>query len=228
MKFRHFALLCTFIIFSQLLHVDCERQKERKKERLNSEKGQRAQAGSNNQNERGQRTRGQKGSPKGKFTTKDKATCTWTLHEAEMATLNINCRKEESTFSCEFSGKPSTCPQYAENKKMFWKQITRSLKKKQNICDDPKGILKSKVCSKGPPAAHLRLVAQTSLKPKQEKPLVPVTSVPTGNQPRESSSDCVEDVDYIDQQKVAEEYCSETWLSLCHFFISMVQDKKCK
>uniref|UniRef100_A0A803SKM4 Fibroblast growth factor binding protein 1 n=1 Tax=Anolis carolinensis TaxID=28377 RepID=A0A803SKM4_ANOCA len=184
------------------------------------EKGQRPQAGSNNQ-----RTRG---SPKGKFTTKDKAMCTWTLHEAEMATLNINCKKEENTFSCKFSGKPSTCPQYAENKKMFWKQITRSLKKKQNICGDPKGILKSKVCSKGPPAAHLRLVTQASLKPKQEKPSVQVTSIPTGNQPGESSSDCVEDVDYIDQRKVAEEYCSESWLSLCNFFISMMQDKKCK
>ncbi|XP_042326527.1 fibroblast growth factor-binding protein 1 [Sceloporus undulatus] len=231
MKFGRFALLCALIMFSQLLQANCERQKGRKKERLNSETSE-----PDNQNGRGQKTRGQKGSLKGKFTTKEKAVCTWTVDEAEIATLNIDCKKEESTFSCEFSGNPSTCPSYAENKKNFWKQITRSLKKKKNICEDPKGILKSKICSKGPPSAHLRLVNQASQKPKQEKPihhgretsLAPATPVAAGHQPGEASSDCVEEVDYIDQRKVAEEYCSETWLSLCNFFISMIQDKKCK
>ncbi|XP_053259153.1 fibroblast growth factor-binding protein 1 [Podarcis raffonei] len=231
MKIRHFAVLCALIVFSQVLQADCEIQKERRRGRTNNGKGERPQPGSDDQNGRGQKTRGQKGSLKGKFVTKEKSECTWALNEAEIATLKIDCKRSESTFSCEFSGNPSSCPQYAENKKVFWKQITRSLKRQKNICEDPKSILKSKICRKGPSTAHLRMVTPTSSREDkpvhhgQETALEPGTS---GTQPDEASSNCVEDVDYIDQKKVAEEHCSELWRSLCLFVISMIQDKKCK
>ncbi|XP_061440674.1 fibroblast growth factor-binding protein 1 [Rhineura floridana] len=234
MKIRRFAVLCVLVVFSQMLQADCERQKERKRERTNTGKGEKLEPGSNNRNGRGQKTQGQKGSLKGKFVTKEKSACTWALNEAETASLKVDCKRGESTFSCEFSGSPSSCPQYAENKKSFWKQITRSLKKQKNICEDPKSILKSRICKKGPSTAHLRLVTPHSS--RQDKPvqhgkdtsLAPVPPVTSETQPGKASSDCVDDIDYIDQSKVAEEYCSESWLSICNFFISMVQDKKCK
>uniref|UniRef100_A0A8D2KRS4 Fibroblast growth factor binding protein 1 n=1 Tax=Varanus komodoensis TaxID=61221 RepID=A0A8D2KRS4_VARKO len=189
----------------------------------------RTEAASDNQNGRSQKNRGAKGSHKGKFTTKEKSECTWTLNEAETATLKIDCKSKEDTFSCEFSGNPSTCPQYAKNQKAFWKQITRSLKKQKNICKDPKSILKSKLCKTGPPTAHLRLVTLASQNPKEEKPShhAKEDSLPAENKPGKASSDCVEEEDYIDQRKVAEEYCGESWLSLCNFFVAMIQDKKC-
>ncbi|XP_060103273.1 fibroblast growth factor-binding protein 1 [Heteronotia binoei] len=221
MKIRCLALLCALIVFSQILHTDCERQKERKKEPTRPGKG-------------GRQGRGQKGAHKGRFISKEKSPCTWTLSESETATLKIDCKREDHNVSCVFSGNPSSCPQFSENRKAFWKQITRSLKKKKNICEDPKEVLKSSVCKKGPASAHLRLVSSPSS--KQENPVLQgrETSLATAspntpkNLPERGSSDCVEDVDYIDQRNVAEEYCSELWLSLCHFVVKMLQDKKCK
>lgn len=231
MKVRHFALLCALFMFSQLLQAECERQKERKKERENPGKGQRPQSASNNQNGRGQKTTGLKTSLKGKFITQEKFVCTWMVNEVRTATLKIDCQKKGDAFSCGFLGNPSTCPQYSQNRKAFWKQITRSLKKKKNMCQDSTSILKSRLCNKGPRSAHLRLIHDKHEKPvyhEKEVSLTPVTPAETENQPSKTASECVEDTDYIDQSKVAEEYCSESWLSLCKFFISMVQDKKCQ
>lgn len=234
MKVRFFAIFCVLIMISQMLPADCEKQKERKKDRAGGGRAGKPEPGTDNWNGKGQKTRGQKAPSKGKFISKEKSECTWTLSEAEMVTLKIDCKRGESRFSCRFAGNPSTCPQYAGNQKAFWKQITRSLKKQKNICEDPKGILKSSVCKKGPASAHLKLV--TALDSEQEKPVhdesvvfvAPMTSVAPGQQPTHASSDCVEDVEDIDQRKVAEEYCSANWVSLCNFFISMVQDKRCK
>ncbi|XP_039182473.1 fibroblast growth factor-binding protein 1 [Crotalus tigris] len=215
MKTKHFALLCILMMFCQLLQVDSEIVKERKRERPNNGREGRVQAG-HNKNAKGQRNRGQKGFPtKGKFTTKEKAECSWTINEKETTLLKVDCKKGEDALSCAFSGSPSTCPQYTENQKVFWKEITRSLKKQKNLCKDPKAVLKSKVCKIGPPTAHLRLVMDT--KPE----------IPTPKQPEKESSDCVEDIDYVDQRKVAEENCSEMWQNLCYFIISMIQNKKC-
>ncbi|XP_066489091.1 fibroblast growth factor-binding protein 1 [Tiliqua scincoides] len=234
MKVRKIALLCALIMISQMIPADCEKQKDRKRDRAGSRRAGGPEPGSDNQNGKGQKTRGQKTSLKGKFISKEKSECTWALSEAETATLKIDCKKGESSFSCEFTGNPSTCPQYAGNQKTFWKQITKSLKKQKNICEDPQGMLKSKICKKGPSSAHLKLVPTRDS--EQEKPghhgrqatVDTVTSVATEQQTGLASSDCVEDVDYVDQKKVAEEYCSEHWVSFCNFLMSMIQDKRCK
>lgn len=234
MKTSCLALLCTLIVLSQILHTDCERQKERKKEQTHTGKVGRQESRSSPQDGKGQRDRGQKVAQKGKFISKEKSPCTWMLSESETSTLKIDCKKEDHNISCVFSGNPSTCPQFSENRNVFWKQITRSLKKKKNICEDPKDILKSSVCRKGPASAHLRQLS--SHNSKQDNPVLhgikassaTIFSNASKNLPERGSSDCVEDVDYIDQRKVAEEYCSELWLSLCHFFVAMLQDKKCK
>ncbi|KAM6441430.1 fibroblast growth factor-binding protein 1 isoform 1-T3 [Liasis olivaceus] len=210
MKVKHFALLCVLMMFSQLLQADSETVKERKRERPNNSRGGKGQPGSS-KNARGQRNRGQNGSPmKGKFTTKEKAECSWSVNEKETTLLTVDCKRGEDAFSCAFSGSPSTCQRYAENQKVFWKEITRSLKKQKNLCKDHKAVLKSKVCKTGPPTAHLRLVMDAKQEISKKEPI-----------------DCVEDDDYVDQKKVAEQHCSELWQPLCHFFISMIQDKKC-
>ncbi|XP_074847841.1 fibroblast growth factor-binding protein 1 [Carettochelys insculpta] len=238
MKIRSFALFCILILVSQMLLVDSEAQKERKKERQNGGKGRKKQTGTNQENEKGQKPKGGKSSLKGKFTTKDNFECTWAVTEVDIVTLKVECKKGESSFWCDFSGNPSTCPQFAANQKPYWKQISRSLKKQKNICQAPKGTLKSRVCKKGPQSAHLVMTSsslvttQDSIKDetahhRKENSQTSAPAVTPENQPGKSSSDCVEDTDYVDQYKVAEEYCSETWRSWCNFFISMIQDKKC-
>uniref|UniRef100_A0A8C8RVF9 Fibroblast growth factor binding protein 1 n=1 Tax=Pelusios castaneus TaxID=367368 RepID=A0A8C8RVF9_9SAUR len=185
----------------------------------------------------GLKSKGGKASLKGKFTAKDNSECTWAVSEVDTVALKVECKKGESSFQCHFSGNPSTCPQFAANHKLYWKQISRSLKKQKNICQDPKGILKSKVCKKGPQSAHLTLTSSSlitlpdSVKDKTAhhgKEISQTSATTPENQSGKSSNDCVEDIDYIDQQKVAEEYCSETWRSWCNFFITMIQDKKCR
>ncbi|XP_006278682.1 fibroblast growth factor-binding protein 1 [Alligator mississippiensis] len=234
MKTKSFALLCMLILVSQMLLANCEDQKERPKERQNTEKNRKSQKGSRQQNEKGQNSKGGKASLKGRFATKDNSECSWAVSEVGAVTLKVECKKDESSFWCEFSGNPSTCPQFAANHVAYWKQISRSLKKQKNICQDPKSVLKSKVCKKGPQTAHLTLVSSSLVPQKEEKTHqdkeVFQTSAPaigTEKKPETAFDDCVEDIDYVDQRKVAEEYCPETLLSVCNFFISMIQDKKC-
>ncbi|XP_032840277.1 fibroblast growth factor-binding protein 1 [Tyto alba] len=236
MRIKSFGLLCMLILVSQMLLANCERQKERKKGRQVIEDGGKKQTES--ENEKGRKSKGGKASPKGKFKSKENAECTWAVTEMNAATMHIECKHGDSEFWCEFSGDPSTCPQYAANQKSYWKQVSRSLKKQKQICQDPKSVLKSKVCRKGPRSAHLKLV-RSSLLPSvgpvkgntihHEKEVLqtPAAASVTEKKLEHSPPDCVEDIDYIDQKKVAEEYCPESLLSFCNFFITMVQDKKC-
>nr|XP_009671576.1 PREDICTED: fibroblast growth factor-binding protein 1 [Struthio camelus australis] len=238
MKIKSFGLLCMLLLVSQMLLANCERQKERKKERQNIEKGGKKQAEPNEQSEKGRKSNGEKALPKGKFKTKENAECTWAVADINAATVHIECKNGESKFWCEFTGDPSACPQYAANQRSYWKQVSRSLKKQKQICQDSKSVLKSKVCRKGPQSAHLELTNSsllTSMGPvkgtathhAKEGTRTSASASVTKKQPEQSSQDCVEDIDYIDQRKVAEEYCPESLLSFCNFFIAMVQDKKC-
>ncbi|NXT85499.1 FGFP1 protein, partial [Zapornia atra] len=224
--------LCVLILVCQMLLANCERQKERKKGRQGIEDGGEKSA-SNQENEKGRKSKGGKSSPKGKFKTKENAECTWAVTDMSAPTVHVECEHGDSKFWCKFSGDPSTCPQYAANQKSYWKQISRSLKKQKQICQDPKTVLKSKVCRKGPRSAHLKLTSSsllTSLGPVKGNMVhvqTPAAASVTEKKPEHNPQDCVEDVDYIDQKKVAQEYCPESLLSFCNFFITMVQDKRC-
>lgn len=237
MWIKNAGLLCVLILVSQMLLASCERQKERRRGKQGIEHGGKKQAESNPEREKGRKPKGGKASPKGKFKSKENADCSWAVTDMSAATVHIECRNGDSAFWCEFSGDPSACPHYAANQKSYWKQVSRSLKKQKQICQDPRSILKPKICRKGPRGAHLKLTRSSLLAavdPAKGHPAHhaaedaqgPAASE-TGKQPEHSPPDCVEDVDYIDQRKVAEEYCPESLLSLCNFFITMVQDKKC-
>ncbi|NXR07400.1 FGFP1 protein, partial [Semnornis frantzii] len=229
--------LCMLILVSQLLLASCERQKESKKRRQGIENGGKNQTGPNQENEKGRKSKGGKSSPKGKFKNKENAECTWAVTNTNTATVHVECKHHDSEFWCDFSGDPSTCAHYAGNQKSFWKQVLRSLKKQKQICRDPKSVLKSKVCKKGPASAHLKLTRSsllTAAGPAKGNTIhdaevvqTPALASLTEEKLEQSPQDCVEDIDYIDQKKVAEEYCPESLLSLCNFFITMVQDKKC-
>ncbi|KAM9286858.1 fibroblast growth factor-binding protein 1 [Cariama cristata] len=238
MRIKSFGLLCVLILVSQMLLANCERQKERKKGRQGIEDGGKKQTESNQEKEKGRRSKGGKSYPKGKFKTKENAECTWAVTDMNAATVHVECKHGDSVFWCEFSGDPSTCTQYAANQKSYWKQVSRSLKKQKQICEDPKSVLKSKLCRKGPRSAHLKLTQSSLLASvgpakgntihhAKEVVQLPAAASVTEKKREQSPPDCVEDIDYIDQKKVAEEYCPESLLSFCNFFITMVQDKKC-
>ncbi|NXG15091.1 FGFP1 protein, partial [Grallaria varia] len=229
--------LCVLMLVSQMLLANCEKQKERRKGRQGIKDGGKPRSESNQGNKKEWKSKGGKSSPRGKFETKENAECTWAVTDMNAATVHVECKHGDSKFWCEFSGDPSSCAQYAANQKSYWKQVSRSLKKQKQICQDPKSVLKSKVCRKGPQSAHLRMTISsllTAVGPAKGNTMhhaqVVQTPAPASVSEKtleHSPQDCVEDVDYIDQKKVAEEYCPESLLSFCNFFITMVQDKRC-
>ncbi|KAJ1214268.1 hypothetical protein NDU88_001892 [Pleurodeles waltl] len=250
METKRLGLVCVVLLVSQLLLTECNAQDEGKTEKKgkgNSRGGGENQKGGKKeenkqsgppQSEKGQKSKGGKGSsPQGKFTTKDKSECTWAVSEADTVSLRVECLKGGDSYWCEFAGTPSSCPQYAANQKNYWKQIARALKKQKNLCQDPKAVLKSKECKKGPKEAHLSLLSSSLAEaaPGEQKknnsgkksPHPSPTTAEVNPDAGTSSKECVEDVEGVDQKKVAEEYCGESWSSLCTFFFSMLQNKKC-
>ncbi|XP_041131887.1 fibroblast growth factor-binding protein 1-like isoform X2 [Polyodon spathula] len=224
---KNIALILVILCLAQLLLVaECEKQesgKRRKKEgkdktRSDGEGGSRPEKHEAGPKEK--KERGQKSSMQGKFTTKDKAQCTWSVAEGDTFSLRVNCKKSEESYACEYVGRPSACTQYASNSKSYWKQISRALKKQKNLCKDASSVLKADMCKKAPGDAHFTLSEHSLSTAKQNTPpTVPENAPAPAVTPK--GNNCTES---IDQKKLAEEYCSGSWSSLCTFFISMVQD----
>ncbi|XP_043825786.1 fibroblast growth factor-binding protein 1 [Dromiciops gliroides] len=230
MKIKCIALFSILLLVSQLFLVECEKQKKRKNGR--DGKGEGKEPGSAGTHERGQKTKGEKKLPRGKFSTRENVPCTWAVTEKEGVTLKVQCKGQETQFECTYTGNPSSCSHFVGNEKAYWKQIGRALRKQKNLCADPKSVLKSRVCKKGSKEAHLKMVASTLKDGSQDKKgrehpqtPAPTAALPTSQQ--STTEKCVEDVEVINQRKVAEEYCGESWSSLCTFLLTMLQDKKC-
>uniref|UniRef100_A0A8C5LLA1 Fibroblast growth factor binding protein 1 n=1 Tax=Leptobrachium leishanense TaxID=445787 RepID=A0A8C5LLA1_9ANUR len=176
---------------------------------------------------KGSRPKGGNSSLQGKFVSKDKAECVWSVTGTETVTLNVQCSKGETQLSCSFGGSPSTCPQYRENQKNYWKQITRALRKQKNICMDTKAVLKSKECKKGLKEAHLSYVISPPLVAEDKGNSHGDLNTPVHVNVPGDNTECVEDVDVAEKRRIAEEYCGSSWSSLCSFFISMLESKSC-
>ncbi|KAK1175281.1 fibroblast growth factor-binding protein 1-like [Acipenser oxyrinchus oxyrinchus] len=224
---KNTALILLILCLAQLLLVaECEKQeggKRRSKE--GKDKTQSDGQGGHHPKKheaapKEKKERGQKSSMQGKFTTKDKAQCTWTAAEGDTFSLRVNCKKSEESYACEYVGRPSACTQYASNSKSYWKQISRALKKQKNLCKDAASVLKAGMCKKAPRDSHFKLSENSLATAKENTP----SSVPE-NAPAPAVTPKTKNcTDSIDQNKLAEEYCSGSWTSLCTFFISMVQD----
>ncbi|KAI1887299.1 hypothetical protein AGOR_G00188860 [Albula goreensis] len=206
----------------QVLVIDCEKGQGRKGKRDGKGKDSRSPPekppGAPSRRDMVQNTQGAKPTLKGKFSTKDKTQCTWLAGEGEDGTfiLGVDCQKGGIGFNCEYIAKPATCAQYAPSAKLYWKQIARALKKQKNICADSTALVKSSVCKKGPKDAHFKLSIST-VKPPTVRPET-TTYLSSDKKP------CTEK---IDQKKLAEEYCSGSWVTLCNFFFTMVQSDDC-
>ncbi|KAJ8014839.1 hypothetical protein DPEC_G00019930 [Dallia pectoralis] len=159
---------------------------------------------------------------KGKFTTRDKAQCTWLATGADYFMLGVTCKKGEKSFDCEYVSRPTTCPGYETNPTAYWKQIARSLKKHKKLCSDSSALVKAGMCRNAPHDAHFKLNR------KHRDIVVPIprntvqTPYSLSEQSTPSAKSCA-----VQNKKRADEYCAESWSSLCAFLFSMVQNDEC-
>lgn len=157
---------------------------------------------------------------KGKTATKDGSECRWAATGQDVVVLVVTCKKGGTNFSCEYEARPSACPQYASDARLYWKQVARALKKQKNLCRDRRAMIRAGMCRRASRDAHFTLrgnrekvvtavTAVTAPSPTLQPHLGRVTTCPSKNKKR------------------AEEFCDESWSSFCMFFFTMVQGDDC-
>ncbi len=149
---------------------------------------------------------------KGKLVTKDKSECTWAATGEDLFVLGVTCKKGDRSFSCEYIARPSTCPKYTSNVNLYWKQMARALKKQKTLCQDSNVLVRTGMCRGAARDAHFRL------RNAQRKTSLPSTPHPASTAVKSCKAD---------NKKLAEEFCSDSWSSVCTFLFTMVKDYDC-
>ncbi|XP_004707900.1 fibroblast growth factor-binding protein 1 [Echinops telfairi] len=231
MRIQSLALLSCLLLVARELLVEGKKDRGRKKER-----------------DGGQRSQPQARLAKGRFVTPDQMQCRWMeVKEDGGAMLKVECRRGENQFGCFFAGNPDSCPEFSNKKRVYWRQIGRSLGKLTSPCEESQTVLKTRLCKKNFPEAHLRMVNSTLIQKKVPegrpmalpttttlpKPTVAIKTketIPAETQrPAMGPKDprCEQDPDVQYQRQLIEDYCGESWGSFCKFFLSMIQEKPC-
>ena len=241
MRIHSLTLLSLLLLATQVFLVDGKKEVENKH-------GSKATTLGKPQTE--QRSQPPKYLTKGKFVTQDQADCRWVVTEKEKGiVLKVDCTRHDEKFSCFFTGNPTSCMEL--NKKSYWKQIGRSLRSQKVICEDSKSVLKTRVCRKKFPESNLRLVNSTlirkisSLESMEPSPSKQSTlneaSLMEPDKVKENTlsgtaesktlgsndPECLENIDLMNQQKTAVEYCGEIWGPLCKLFVTIVHGESC-
>ncbi|XP_044081065.1 fibroblast growth factor-binding protein 1-like [Neovison vison] len=95
----------------------------------------------------------------GIIVTRDRATCYLNVTDhKEGTTLKVECTRFDHKFSCVFAGNPKSCISCFRSDIIYWRQIAQNLHWKNNICEDSKMVLRTRVCGWRFPESNLKLV----------------------------------------------------------------------
>ncbi|XP_076584985.1 fibroblast growth factor-binding protein 1 [Chaetodon auriga] len=174
---------------------------------------------------------------RGKFSIDEEMQCTWGAQDvADAVMLTVKCENRQARIKggvtdlqCEYNGKPQRCPGYQSDPKGFWKQVGRAFKRlRSKACRDDLALVKATMCKRAPRDAHFKLDIFSSVasaqsgEPESARPLQPRANSTTVDTARPTA--CTRRADH---QKKAEEHCSGSWVSLCSFFFSILQNDDC-
>ncbi|XP_035494272.2 fibroblast growth factor-binding protein 1 [Scophthalmus maximus] len=173
-------------------------------------------------------------SGRGKFSlTDDKMRCTWGASDSgDAVRLSVKCENPEARakggttdMRCEYDAKPQGCRGYRSDRKGFWKQVARALKRLQGkVCQDERALVKASMCKRAPRDAHFKLDVSSAVSsasggdPETPPPRSTATARPTAGR------GCTRRADH---RQTAEEYCNSSWASVCSFLFSMMQSDDC-
>ncbi|NXJ80363.1 FGFP2 protein, partial [Trogon melanurus] len=93
-----------------------------------------------------------------RFRTKTKDVCTMSISGDEEMNVRIECRSQDMSYWCEFTGKPSVCRAFRNNPKIYWNQVAVELRKLPHACESTE-VLKTNMCQKAPTEALMRQIA---------------------------------------------------------------------
>lgn len=244
MLLRSFALWLFVACITQQFSVSTGKGEGKgRKGKGSNNKPEQSPSAAPSRTERDGKPPGGKGGTKGKFSTKDKMQCTWAARGEETVTLAVTCKNPEAVitggvtdFKCDYTAKPTTCSGFGTNPAGYWKQVARALKKMQRkLCKDERALVRAGMCKRAPQDAHFKLDPTSSQasgqqpddtvsRQKTPSSTPKTTTTTTTPATRNTKGPCTE---RVDQEKLAEEYCSSSWASLCTFFFSMVQSGDC-
>jgi len=109
------------------------------------------------------------------FHTKAQDLCTMIVTgQGDFTRLRIQCQNGESSYWCEYMGKPQVCRSYNNNPRHYFTQVMWELRKQQNACQAPKAI-KPQMCKRAPEESQMVWSASSTPEaaapaPKPERP----------------------------------------------------------
>ncbi|XP_076835165.1 fibroblast growth factor-binding protein 3 [Brachyhypopomus gauderio] len=180
----------------------------------------------------------------GELNTKDGHRCTWAaLEGGNSVLLQVRCSTPagegpQEDYACQFSGKPQECSAYTAQSAQYWKQVVGKLKKKSHACEGEK-VLKTRLCKKGPAAAHMKLTeTKTADASGKREPAArrsggkeaarekrkQAKEEEQGEEPMQSDGEAAfgDGGELAADTQAAERYCGEGWQSVCRFFVKLL------
>ncbi|XP_062963493.1 fibroblast growth factor-binding protein 1-like [Cynocephalus volans] len=99
------------------------------------------------------------------FTIENQTVCEGRLTEKGygIVALKIDCTRNNSQFSCVFTGNIDSCLESLEHKLDYLGEIIRSLKLQKNVCGNSTAMLMTSVCGSKFEESNLKLVSSTLL-----------------------------------------------------------------
>ncbi|KAM8939535.1 fibroblast growth factor-binding protein 2 [Pelodytes ibericus] len=157
------------------------------------------------------------------FQTKDRDACVMSTSGQGEIRLKIECKNQDKTTSCQFTGKPSYCRAYNKDNNAFWKQLSQDLQKMSKPCEAR--VIKHSMCPRAPSQSQFKPADPSNqqsdtAKPEKKPPTKKPVTKKTTKKPAPTRSK-VPDQENPRAMKIAKEHCSWFFQKFCSYVIEI-------